>query len=103
MAGLDRVALSCGDIETATAHVEEIIDHIATGNLDGTGDPIEIYLTCCRVLQEAGDPRARAILDKAYRFLLELADKTNGPALQRAFRSKAVHQEISGLMAASRV
>ncbi|MGZ8260431.1 MAG: ATP-binding protein, partial [Caldimonas sp.] len=57
LAGLARVALARGDVAAALAAVDEIVAHLAGGgSVDGTEDPLWIYLTCHQVLNAAGRP-----------------------------------------------
>ena len=59
IAGLARIALARGDVEGAMATIAEVVAHFdAGGSVDGTEDPIWIYLTCHEVLAAAGSPRA---------------------------------------------
>ncbi len=70
-AGLARVAHATGRSAEALARVDEIVAFFDRGlTVDGTEDPMEIYLTCFRVLDEAGSPRADAILEAGRRALL---------------------------------
>jgi hypothetical protein len=74
LAGLARVALAGGEPAGALAHVGEILDYVEDHPaLEGTLEPLRIYLTCYRVLQANGDPRASEVLDAAYRLLQERA------------------------------
>jgi hypothetical protein len=63
--------------------------------LDGTDEPLRVYLTCYRVLRANGDPRAREILDAGYRLLQERATHINDEKLRRSYlESVATHREI---------
>ena len=56
IAGLARIALARGDIEGAMTTIGEVVAHFdAGGSVDGTEDPIWIYLTC----HECSPQRAR--------------------------------------------
>jgi adenylate cyclase len=103
LAGLARVSLAHGDLAGAQAHVEEILRYLETNALDGTDEPLRVYLTCYRVLragpgkQDASsqDPRAPAILSSAHRLLQERAAKTSDEELRRSFlENVAAHREI---------
>jgi tetratricopeptide (TPR) repeat protein len=96
LAGLARVALAQGDLTGALAHVGEILGY-ATGHpaLEGTIEPLRIYLTCYRVLQANGDPRSGEILDAAYRLLQERAARIEDDDLRRSYlENVAAHREI---------
>jgi len=74
IAGLARIALARGDIDGAMKTIGEVIAHFdAGGSVDGTEDPIWIYLTCHQVLAAAGSPRAAEFLDRAHALLSERA------------------------------
>ena len=73
-AGLARIALARGDIDGAMKTIGEVIAHFdAGGSVDGTEDPIWIYLTCHQVRAAAGSPRAAEFLDRAHALLSERA------------------------------
>jgi len=74
IAGLARIALSRGDVDGATATIGEVIAHFdAGGSVDGTEDPIWIYLTCHQVLAAKNSPRAAEFLERAHTLLSERA------------------------------
>jgi len=75
IAGLARIALARGDLEGAMTTIGEVVAHFdAGGSVDGTEDPIWIYLTCHQVLAAAGSPRAAEFLDRAHALLSERAE-----------------------------
>ena len=95
LAGLARVALAQGDLPQAQAHVETILEHLKTRTLNGTLEPFRIYLTCVRVLEAAGDPRAETVLHTAYHLLQERAANIDDEALRRSFlENVAAHREL---------
>jgi len=74
MAGLARIALARGDVEGAITTIGEVIAHFDAGaSVEGTEDPIWIYLTCHDVLAAKGAPRAAEFLTIAHRLLTERA------------------------------
>ena len=74
IAGLARIALARGDVEGAMATIAEVVAHVdAGGSVDGTEDPLWIYLTCHEVLAAQGSPRAGEFLTLAHRLLDERA------------------------------
>ena len=86
MAGLAHLCLEQGDLAGAVTHVEEIL-----GIWDGTAGPfgakpaLELYRDCYRVLQAAGDPRAKDVLREAYSLLQESAAKIDDDRLRRSY------------------
>jgi predicted ATPase/class 3 adenylate cyclase len=74
IAGLARIDLARGDVAAAMATIAEVVAHFdAGGSVDGTEDPIWIYLTCHEVLAAAASPRAGEFLDRAHGLLSERA------------------------------
>ena len=95
-AGLARVCLAAGDLAGAMGYVEDILSHLERGTLEGTEQPLLVYLTCYQVLQEAGDVRAPAVLEEGYLLLQEIADKFTDPELRRSFlENVAAHRELA--------
>lgn len=80
-AGLARISLQTGDLSAALMYVDRIIDYLdQDGSLEGTEEPIRIYLTCFQVLRKADDPRAKKIIEAGYQLLQDRAagiDKEN--------------------------
>jgi hypothetical protein len=67
-------------------------DHPA---LEGTLEPLRIYLTCYRVLSANGDGRAEEVLEAAYRLLQERAVTIEDQDLRRSYlENVAAHREI---------
>ena len=83
--GLARVALATGNHETAMRHVEDILAHLETGTLEGTIDPVGVYLSCHDVLAAAEDPRADEVLDQGRAFLHDLVESIPDGEMRRAF------------------
>jgi len=95
LAGLARISLAQRDLSQAQAYVEEILNHLKTGTLFSTDEPLRVYLTCYRVLCANQDLRAQDTLDTAYNLLQERAAKINDEAKRRSFlENVAVHREI---------
>ena len=95
-AGLARTCLQAGDIPAASVHAAQILAYLqAGGTLDGTDEPLRVYLSCCQVLQAAGDPQANEILENACTLLHKQADSIPDPALRRSFLEDIhYHREI---------
>ena len=74
LAGLARLALARGALGEAMHLVADINAHYdAGGTVDGTEDPLWIYLTCHQVLAAANAPRAAEFLHQAHAMLMQRA------------------------------
>ncbi len=74
IAGLARIALARGDLDGAKLAIAEVVAHFDVGGtVDGTEDPLWIYLTCYQVLAAAGMPRAATFLSQAHALLMARA------------------------------
>lgn len=102
-AGLARVALARGDIDTAMAHAEAILDHIDRGgSLEGTWEPLRIHLTVIEALRAAGDDRAAHVLQRSNRLLLESSEKITDADDRRSFLEEIPwHRRIRDLAASA--
>jgi hypothetical protein len=86
LAGLAQVALGNGDPTSAQAHIEIILSHLANGgNLDGTEEPLRIYLAIYQTLAAKSDPRADQILKEAYSVLQEQVNRIQGQTNREMF------------------
>jgi tetratricopeptide (TPR) repeat protein len=96
LAGLSRTALARGDLAAAVRHVREILAYLGEGGtLDGTWEPLRIYLTCFQVLNRVEDPGAGAILQAAYDLLQDRAAKIRDEADRRSYLENVPwHREI---------
>lgn len=95
LAGLLRISLAHGDLPQALDHTERILNHLEGGSLDGTDEPMHIYLTCYRALHAAHDPRAAEILETAHALLQERAAGIDDEGMRRSFlENVAAHREI---------
>jgi tetratricopeptide (TPR) repeat protein len=91
--GLARVALAQDDVPRAMSMVEEVLAH--ESELAGTESSHLLRLTCYRVLDRAGDPRAADVLAAAHANVLAQAVLTSDPALRRSFLHEIPeHREI---------
>jgi tetratricopeptide (TPR) repeat protein len=84
-AGLARVRLALGDLQSAQGYIEEILPHLQSKNLTGTEEPVRVYLTCFMALHANQDPRALAVLESGYRFLLERQSTIENVDLRSSF------------------
>jgi tetratricopeptide (TPR) repeat protein len=86
LAGLARLSLVRSDTAQALADIEHILAALSEpGALDGADEPGRIYLTCWKVLQAAGDPRATQVKATGQAWLAECARQINDPAIQHSF------------------
>ncbi|MBF8284803.1 MAG: putative Adenylate/guanylate cyclase with TPR repeat, partial [Anaerolineales bacterium] len=81
--------------------VQGIMAWVEANGLGGIEYPLQVYLTCYRVLHSTTDGdasvmgRARAILSTAHADLLEQADRVRDSALRRSFlEGVAANREI---------
>lgn len=84
-AGLAELTLAEGDLPRAVGLVEEVLPSLENEALTQTGEPFRIYLACYHVLQAAGDPRARQVLEAGYRLLQERAARIGDENARRTF------------------
>jgi DNA-binding SARP family transcriptional activator/tetratricopeptide (TPR) repeat protein/type II secretory pathway predicted ATPase ExeA len=94
LTGLARIALRQEDRRRAQALVEEVLTHLESKTLDGTAEPMRIYLTCYQVLGAGQDRRAAGILETAYRLLQEQANLLPEEVRGSFLGQVSVHQEI---------
>jgi len=95
LTGLARVRLAQGNLVQAMVHVDDVLEQLATRSLDGTEEPLRIYLTCFHILQASDDLRADEILETAHGLLQERAAKIDDEKLRRSFlENVAAHREI---------
>ena len=96
LAGLARVSLRQQDRVRALQQVEEILDHLNGGTLDGTEEPLRVYLTCYRVLQSNQDTRAAACLAASHALLQERTALIDDRSLRQGFlQNVGAHREIA--------
>lgn len=81
LAGLALIALARGHLASAQAQVEEILGFLAANPLDGTEEPLRVYLSCYRILRAAQDPRARMVVTDAYAMLQDRAAQNSRPGV----------------------
>jgi len=96
LAGLARISLKQGDLLQAQHYITEILDYLKENPmLDGTIEPLRVYLTCYQVLQANQDPQAKKILQSAYSVLQKRAAKISNEEMRHLFLTRvAAHQEI---------
>ena len=88
-----------GDLTAAMMHVGEILNYVKDHPaLQGTIEPLRVYLTCYRVLLANGDLRDKKVLDADYHLLQERAAKIDDIVLRRSYLEKVVaHREVVAL------
>lgn len=98
-AGLARIALMQGDLSSAQSHVKPILSQIEQDRaLEGTDQPLRVYLSCYLVLCAVSDPRADAILETAWGMLKARADGISDPSTRRVFLENVTYnREILSL------
>jgi class 3 adenylate cyclase/tetratricopeptide (TPR) repeat protein len=102
LAGLARLALARGDLDEANHLVADIVAHFdAGGTVDGTEDPMWIYLTCHQVLACARSPRAHGFLDRAHALLMERADCLDSTERETFLANVPSHRAIVAAWATS--
>lgn len=85
MAGLAWAMAQEHEMDAAGGLLETILSYLASGDLEGTDDPLRVYLTTYRILRAIADPRAGEILARGYQFLQHRAGNINDPASWRMF------------------
>jgi tetratricopeptide (TPR) repeat protein len=92
LSGLARVALAHGDTPEAMNQVNRIIDFLDNGGtLEGTEEPLRVYLTCYQVLLVAKDQRAADLLNTAHDLLQTRIAEINNDTLRQSFLENIPH------------
>ncbi|MCP4540024.1 MAG: tetratricopeptide repeat protein [Chloroflexi bacterium] len=99
LAGLSQAYMVQGALSRAQSCVEDILAFLEENTLDGTEEPIRVYLTCYRVLRANQDPRAEVVLNSAYNLLQKRAARIREEEMKRSFlENVAVHSEVLELL-----
>jgi class 3 adenylate cyclase/tetratricopeptide (TPR) repeat protein len=113
-AGLANLRLMGNDDSSALTHAEYILNHLeavqsasaadqrdqagAIPGLEGTHDPLWIYLVCCQVLSKTNDLRAADLIKTAYDLLQQQASRITDPDLHFSFINNVkANQAINSL------
>ncbi|MGE5072935.1 MAG: tetratricopeptide repeat protein, partial [Anaerolineae bacterium] len=89
MAGLILAALALGDMERAAQWTETVMGHLAAGGtLDGTEEPLRVYLACYQALKARGDARSKSVLKDAYTMLEAQVSRFRGEEARRMYVEK---------------
>lgn len=95
LAGLVQLAQAQGDIRSAMEHAELILAYLDQGSLDGTLEPMSIYLSCYHALRAGGDARAPVVLEQARKNLVVRADRILDETQRRSYlENVSSHREI---------
>jgi tetratricopeptide (TPR) repeat protein len=95
LAGLAQIALTRNNLDQAIEHVEEILSHLEIGTLDGTEEPLQVYLTCYHALHANQDSRAQDVLTEGYNLLCTRASTIDDENMRRSYlENVTIHQEI---------
>jgi adenylate cyclase len=95
LAGLARISLLQEHPDEALSFVNKILAFLESHSLDGTDEPIRIYLTCYRILRADHDSRAREVLTTAQRLLQERAAKMGDEVMRRSYlENVSAHREV---------
>jgi tetratricopeptide (TPR) repeat protein len=92
--GLAHVELAEGDVESAVAIVREVVTHLDIEGLEGSISPGRVLLTCWQVLDAAGDPAARDVLERAHVYLRTRAESVGDDELARGYLAVPVHATL---------
>ncbi|HEY5982381.1 MAG TPA: tetratricopeptide repeat protein [Anaerolineales bacterium] len=98
-AGLARIALSGDDPASAEQHVNSILTQLdQDGSLEGTDQPLRVYLSCYLVLLGIGHPRCTGILNIAHDMLKTRANGISDPLVRQVFLEEiSYNREIMAL------
>lgn len=97
-ASLADLMLQQGDIAGALAEVEQILPGLEERPFNPYYRSAEVYLVCYQVLQKAGDPRARALLESASATIQRIAAMLPDDATRSSYLEKvAANRRILAL------
>lgn len=94
LAGLAQIALLKDELNLAKEYVSQILDHLATNNLNLTEEAFQVYLVCYRVLARMDDPRSVDLCQRAYQQLETRANSLQTDEQRQTFWAVPGHQEI---------
>jgi class 3 adenylate cyclase/predicted ATPase len=91
-ASLAEAQLAAGERDAALRASREVLDSLQRGvPLEGTEEPMKVYLCCWRVLHACGDDRAGAVLVQARQALLERAARIGDAARRESYLEAVPH------------
>ena len=85
LAGLAQLALAQNNSNEALTYIEEILDHLESGPLEGPDQLFQVYLICYRVLSACQDTRSQEILESAHSLLQKRAAMISDDALRQSY------------------
>jgi len=86
IAGLIQVALRTNEIPPAIRLMEELMLYLSEGGtLEGTEEPLRVYLACYKALERIGDLRSVQILETAMQLLEAQVSKLNNEQSRRMY------------------
>jgi hypothetical protein len=88
------VALARGDLDGATGFVEGLLGHLDDDNLDGALLGGEVHLTCVRVLERVGDPRAADVRRVGREYVERYAARIDEELLREGFLRIPTHVDL---------
>jgi predicted ATPase/Tfp pilus assembly protein PilF len=95
LAGLADIARVQGDLVRSKLYLQQILDYLETGNLQGATNQLRLFLTCYRVLASLRDRRDVEILQAAYQLLQDRLNQISDPRLHQTFvKNIKVNREI---------
>ena len=95
LTGLARVALAAGRRDEAQELIDQVTRYLdAGGTVDGTEDPIGIYLSCHKVLTALGDDRDGAYLRGGHAVLMERASPLEPADREGVLRRVPSHRAL---------
>jgi len=84
-AGLARIAMQQDHLDEAMKYITHLLDFLKDHSLDGTREPVRIYLACYQVLKANHDPRAVNILNIAHAFLMQRVEHIKDAQHRKSF------------------
>jgi tetratricopeptide (TPR) repeat protein len=91
-AGLARIAMIQNNRSEARTHLETIMSQLGKdGTLEGTDQPLRVYLNCYLVLHAINDQRANKTLKTGYELLIKRADGITDPSARQMFLEKITY------------
>ena len=95
VAGLALTAFRRGDLDSAVALVDGVVDQLEPADVLGCLQPGEVYRTCWQVLLAGDDPRATRVLRAAGAYLDDIAARIDEDDLREGFlRNVAANVEL---------
>jgi hypothetical protein len=99
LAGQARACLALGDIAAARVCTDQILEYLVGHTVEGTDEPLRIYLTIYLVQQAGQDTRAAQTLETAHQMLQSQAARIDNEELRSSFlKNVPAHREIARLL-----